>query len=218
MTYIFEQIQQEYKSMSPELKQELLDGYNNFKSKYSPEVLQSLSGEQLLDRLFLGKENNENLCYYLEQDKRCKAYGEIGGGNSAKFGLYYSKDKNSWVKGKGKSTQELSMGEAIKEGSEIRDIILKACEYISGMNFQAIEDYEKLEEFKNENSLIKNAWIRKYLHMVFPDYFPVWYSEQMLEAIIRYYGEELKEGLFVKAGQVALIAKKCNISLRIRKS
>lgn len=110
------------------------------------------------------------------------------------------------------------MGEAIKEGSEIRDIILKACKYISGMNFQAIEDYEKLEEFKNENSLIKNAWIRKYLHMVFPDYFPVWYSEQMLEAIIRYYGEELKEGLFVKAGQVALIARKCNISLRIRKS
>lgn len=213
MTDIFEQTQQEYKSISPERKQELLGGYSDFKSKYSPEVLQSLGGEQLLDRLFLGKGNNENLCYYLEKDKRCKVYGGIGGRNSAKFGLYYSKDRNSWVKGKGKSIQELSIDEAIKEGSDTRDIILKTCEYISGMNFQTLENYEKLEEFKNENPLIKNAWIRKYLHMLFPDYFPAWYSEQMLEAIIRYYGEEPREGLFVKAGQVALIARKCNIPL-----
>ena len=138
MTDIFEQTQQEYKSTSPERKQELFGGYSDFKSKYSPEVLQLLGGEQLLDRLFLGKGNNENLCYYLEKDKRCKVYGGIGGGNSAKFGLYYSKDRNSWVKGKGKSIQELSIDEAIKEGSDTRDIILKTFEYMSDMNFQTL--------------------------------------------------------------------------------
>ncbi len=215
MTDIFEQTKQEYNSINPQLKDELLSGYEYFKKTYRPELLKLLSGEQLLDKMFLGKANNENLCYYLERDKRCKAYGGIGGGSSAKFGLYYSKDKNSWVKGKGKSTQELSIDEAIKEGSEIRDIIVKTCEYISSMDFKTIEDYEKLEEFKNENLLIKNAWIRKYLHMVFPDYFPAWYSEQMLDTIIRYYEEDPKEGLFVKAGQVALIARKCNIPLII---
>ena len=215
MSDIFETAKQEYNSLDPSLKEKMESGYADFKAQYTPEKLQTLKGEELIDKLFLGKGSTDNLCYYLEKDKRTKIYGGIGGGTAAKFGLYYSKDRNSWVKSKGKSLQELSTDEAINEGTKIRDTLVKACNFISGLAFGTMEDYEKLEKFKDENSLIKNAWVRKYLHMAFPNYFPVWYNLNMLDAIIKYYGEEPREGLFEKIGQVALIAKKCNIPLNL---
>jgi len=213
MANLYEQANYEYNSITDKEKQEIAEGYKEFQSKYSPEIIQSLKGEELLDKMFLGKGNNDNLCHYLERGSYL--YGGIGGGSSAKFGLYYAKDKKAWVKGKGKSTQELTLDEAIDEGTKIRDLLVETCKYISGLTFDTIEDYSKLEEFKNNNPLIKNAWIRKYLHMMFPDYFPSWYNIDMLEAIIKNYGEEPKEGLFEKIGQVALISKKCNIPLGI---
>lgn len=211
MDNLYEQAKYEYNSISDKEKQEITEGYKEFQSKYSPKILQSLSGEELLDKLFLGKRNKDNLCYFLERDSY--RYGGIGGGNSAKFGLYYAKDRNLWVKGKGASVQELTLEEAIKEGTKIRDLLVKTCEFISNLNFNTSDDYRKLEEFKNNNQFIKNAWIRKYLHMVFPNYFPTWYNVDMLDAIIKYYKEEPEEGLFEKIGQVALIAKKCDVPL-----
>lgn len=208
MLDVFDKAKKEYASIRNELKEELSNGYVDFNSKYSPDLLKTLKGEELLDRLFLGKGDTNNLCYYLERDKKNRPYGGIGGGNAAKFGLYYSKELHSWVKGKGKSLQTLSVDEAIEEGTKIRDTIVSACNYITNTELKSIEDYQKLDELN-----IKNAWIRKYLHMVFPDIFPAWYSVQMLDAIIQYYGEEPKEDLYAKIAQVVFIARKCEIPL-----
>ena len=208
MLDVFDKAKKEYPSISNDLKEDLSNGYVDFKSKYSPELLKTLEGEELLDKLFLGKGDTDNLCYYLERDKKSRPYGGIGGGNAAKFGLYYSKELHSWVKGKGKSLQTLSIDEAIEEGTKIRDTIVNACNYIANTEIKSIEDYQKLDELN-----IKNAWIRKYLHMVFPDIFPAWYSVQMLDAIIQHYGEEPKEDLYAKIAQVVFIARKCEIPL-----
>ncbi len=208
MLDVFDKAKKEYLSISNDLKEDLSNGYVDFKSKYSPELLKTLEGEELLDKLFLGKGDTDNLCYYLERDKKSRPYGGIGGGNAAKFGLYYSKELHSWVKGKGKSLQTLSIDEAIEEGTKIRDTIVNACNYIANTELKSIEDYQKLDELN-----IKNAWIRKYLHMVFPDIFPAWYSVQMLDAIIQHYGEEPKEDLYAKIAQVVFIARKCEIPL-----
>lgn len=208
MLDVFDKVKKEYASISNELKEDLSNGYVDFNSKYSPDLLKTLEGEELLDKLFLGKGGTDNLCYYLERDKKSRPYGGIGGGNAAKFGLYYSKELNSWVKGKGKSIQVLSLDEAIEEGTKIRDLIVSACNYIASTGLKSIEDYQKLDELN-----IKNAWIRKYLHMVFPDIFPAWYSVQMLDAIIQHYGEEPQEDLYAKIAQVVFIARKCEIPL-----
>lgn len=213
MSDIFEQIKNEYNLIDKSLEYKLSDGYSDFKSKYGPEILKALDGEELLDKMFLGKGSNDNLCHYLEHDS--EEYGRLGIGNASCYGIYYSKSKNSWVKGKGNSTEELSINEAIEEGRKIRDLIVQTCEFISNYSFNSINDYKKLEEFKNNHQLIKNSWVRKYLHMIFPDYFPAWYSEQMLDAIIGQYSEEPENGLFVKIGQIALIAKQCNVPLYI---
>ncbi len=217
MSDVFEQIKQEYKSFDEETKQELLSGYEPFREKYSPEILEKLKGQELLDKIFLGQGKNDNLCYYLEKDKASiELYGRIGAQNSAQYGLYYNKDTyKSWVKGKGKSTKILTIEEAIDEGTKIRDLLLETCKFVKNLKFDTIDDYRKLEEFKNDHQLIKNGWVRKYLHMIFPEHFPTWYNEDMLNAIIRLYGEEPETGLFERVGQVALIAKKCNIPLAV---
>ena len=51
--------------------------------------------------------------------------------------------------------------------------------------------------------------------MMFPVYFPLWYNTNMLDAIIQYLGEVPEEGVFAKAGQIAMFAKKCNIPLNL---
>jgi len=217
MSDIFEDVKQEYSSFNEQTKQELREGYDQFKVQYSPEILETLKGQELLDKIFLGQGKNDNLCYYLEKDKKSvELYGRIGAQNSAQYGLYYNKDTyKSWVKGKGKSTQSLSIQEAIDEGTKIRDLLLDTCKFVKNLKFDTIDDYRKLEEFKNDHQLIKNGWVRKYLHMIFPEHFPTWYNEDMLNAIIRLYGEEPETGLFERVGQVALIAKKCNIPLAV---
>ena len=131
MSDVFENAKQEYNSLDPNLKEKMESGYADFNSQYTPEKLQTLKGKELLDKLFLGKGGTDNLCYYLEKDKRSKIYGGIGGGNAAKFGLYYSKERNTWVKSKGKSLQELSTDEAIREGTKIRDTLINTCKFMS---------------------------------------------------------------------------------------
>ena len=207
MSDIFEKAKQDYASMNEVFKKELLDGYNLFKEKYGPEILKSLQGEGLLNKIFTGQGNEYSLHNYLEN--KSEIYGRIGGLNSAKFGLYYKKELNSWVKGKGQSIQLLSLEEAIQKGTEIRDQLIKICEYVRGLEFNSIEDYKKIEEFTGKI----NNWVKKYLHMIFPEKFSSWYSEDLLSNIIKQYGEEPKEGFFEKTGQIAFIAKKCDIPL-----
>ena len=51
MDNLYEQAKYEYNSISDKEKQEITEGYKEFQSKYSPKILQSLSGEELLDKL-----------------------------------------------------------------------------------------------------------------------------------------------------------------------
>ncbi len=213
MSDVLEQIKQEYASASEQFKRELARGYDDFKAHFSPEILRSLSDDQLLDKLFMGKGTTDNLCYYLERNSRL--YGGIAGGNASKFQIYYNKEQDSWVTGKGKSKQKLSPEEAIAQGKQIRDILVSTCDFISNRNFETFDDYRALDTYSNDNPLIKNVWVRKYLHMVYPNYFPAWYNIQMLDAIIQYYGAEPETELFAKIGQVAFLAKKCNIPLNM---
>lgn len=213
MSAVFDEVKQEYALMDKELKKQLADGYDDFNSKYRPDLLKSLKDEEILDKIFLGKGGNDNLCYYLERAKINNPYGGIAGGSSAKFGLYYSKKLNSWVQGKRETLQKLSIEDAIVEGKKIRDVLVKSCEYIANLDLSTLEGYKKLEEFKNDHPILKNSWVRKYLHMVFPKYFPAWYSENMLDAIIKHYGEVPEQNLFVKMGQVVMIARKYDIPL-----
>ena len=82
--------------------------YDDFKELYGKETLKSLNGKPLLYRLFaLKKMDNNSMIYRLEHDSTYKYFGGIGGGSSFKFSLYYSDEKQSWVKGTHSSNLQL---------------------------------------------------------------------------------------------------------------
>lgn len=65
---LIERIKAEYDSGDyVKFEQEAKVLYDDFRDNFSPEKLAKLHGEDLLDTVFLGK-NNKSMCYYLEHD------------------------------------------------------------------------------------------------------------------------------------------------------
>jgi hypothetical protein len=116
--------------------------YDDFQSKFAPAVLSTLSGEDLLRKMFYSEETNkENLCYYLEfHTKNRELFGSVAGGSAYKFNLFYHKKKSSWVTGSSAKPKTLTLDEAIVLGTEIRDAIVEGAKIIA-VN-QAIADVE----------------------------------------------------------------------------
>lgn len=182
--------------------------YNEFNERYTIEKLKSLSGLALLNTIFLNNDYN-NLCYFLEFNRNCQALiGGIGGGSSAKYGLYFSPKQNSWCQGKGKSIKKLSIDEAIVEGTKIRDFLIDLCEFIE----KHIQNNDK-NIYKNlDERYTLNQWQIKYLHLMYPHYFPNYFSNAMLGNILGKYGYNANLGHFEKMEKVVEIAKSLEIS------
>ncbi len=210
-----ERIKAEYNSGSYTKFEQEADGlYTDFYNKFSPEKLAQLQGEDLLDAIFLGK-NKRSMCYYLEHDSKYReVFGSIKGGASAKYGLYYSKKFKTWIAGNWKAgDNRLSLGDAIQIGTGIRDAIVRACEVIESLKpFSASLAYEELSRKLAEiKDLSKNQWIRKYFHMMYPNYFPTWYGEDLIDRVIALCKLSSSNNLYGKLGEIVHFAKKCRV-------
>ena len=156
-------------------KDEIISLLNEFKEKFSPEVLKSLSDDDLLSYIFLTADgNNDSLCYHLEFNPKLKrTFGSISGGSSFKFGLFQRQEDGKWTTGAPKSPQILSTEDALQLGKTIRDNLVNACEMIQSKTLDSVEDYEKLDDDLNAlmGKFASYAWVQKYFHMIFPDKF-----------------------------------------------
>ena len=186
--------------------------YKEFQNEYSIEKIKSLSGEELLDKIFLGK-NKNNLCYKLEFEPTLIEFGCIKGGSSSKYELYFSTKKKSWIF----KDKKISKDTAVNFAINIRKKLISGAEIIK--NYGEIKDYSDylniFEKLKN-NELKDNEylWILKYYHMLFPNSFPPFYSDDwhihILSNIDRYPKNKEK---FLRMGQISCFVKEeCNIS------
>ncbi len=184
-----------------------------FNSKFSVEILSSLSGEELLNTIFLNQKNSDNLCHYFEYDSKCvEFFGSIAGGFSNKYGLYYSAKNNAWIKGQ---KTLISRENAIEYGTHIRDCLVAGAEAIkeSGeiktiTEFQAL--YSKMLEITD--GFINKMWFMKYYEMVFPTYFATTYSDLAQSRLLSAIGEPKESSPFVRMGQMKKYADKCGIT------
>lgn len=190
--------------------------YQEFQANFAPEVLKQINGKDILDRLFYSDHRaNPNLCHTLEHDARYQLFGGIKGGSSYKFGLFYSKEYTSWVTGSPKKVCKLSENEAIELGTSIRDELVAGAEVVANYGEpKELNDYADLyaQVFKVMPNLINKMWAMKYLHMIFPNVFPVFYSGEWQNSILNKLNIEPKEESFIRMGQIALFVKKCGIS------
>lgn len=190
--------------------------YKEFQSYFAPAILKSLEGNELLNKVFLSNAKDEhNLCHTLEYDPRYAIFGSVAGGNSYKYGLYYSKDHASWVTGSPKKTQKLTETEAVELGIAIRDELVAGADVISQYGeLKNLNDYADLyaKLFKVMPTLIGKVWAMKYLHMIFPNILPVFYNNDWQHLVLKKINVEPKEDSFIRMGQIALFVKECGIS------
>lgn len=196
--------------------QEADELYKEFQAHFAPNVLKQITGRDILDKIFYSDHRSDpNLCHTLEHDARYQMFGGIKGGSSYKFGLFYSKEHSSWITGSPKKVRKLTEDEAIELGESIRNELVAGAEVIATYGeLNDLNDYADLyaKVFKVMPNLINKMWVLKYLHMIFPDIFPVFYSGEWQNSVLNKLNIEPKEETFIRMGQIALFVKKCGIS------
>lgn len=187
-----------------------------FKQRFSPEVLQSLPDTTLLKYIFLTSDGTkDSLCYHLEFDQQIKtAFGSISGGSSFKYGLFQRQSDGQWVTGSSRNPEILSDADALVLGKKIRDALVQAAEIVQRTSLATKSDYEKLDDDLNLSvgRISSNAWVRKYLYVLFPDKFVGWYSPEWLRHILFGLGIEPSNKYYGMSGQLALVKLQTKLS------
>ncbi len=196
--------------------EEMQSLYTEFQNRFSPEKLIAIPEDELLRTLFYTADStNDSLCYYLEfhaQNRKC--FGSIAGGSSYKFGLFQKKEGRVWITGSPGSPIELSESDALILGKQIRDCIVRGAKLISEAKLETIADYEKLDDDLNTEikKYAKLAWVHKYYHMIFPDKFSVWHSNEWQNHMLYAYGITPSQKYYGRSGQLAKIFNLAHLS------
>lgn len=197
------------------MDEEALKEREAFLKKYNTDILKNLEGMMLLRKIFLNGNNNDNLCYELEFNKKLvELFGSIRG-VAYKYGLFYSPENQSWVTGSSKKPQFLTSEEAIAVGTEIRDYLIAGADVLNKYEgIEKLDDYRNLFEELNEatGGYGNRIWFLKYYQMLAPDLFPPIYSEKAQEIVLNAIGEIPDDNPIVRMGQVQQFIKKCEVS------
>lgn len=199
-------------------EEEINSYVESFKTKFSPDKLKDLQGEDLL-KLFYTEDSDSNktnsLCYALEHGDN-NNFGSIKGGSVYKFYLHQSKETKSWAFGK----DEISESTALSKANEIIDKLYRGYHVIEDViklnNFDSIDDYINLaQELKTIlDELYERKWVQKYFSILFFEnkLFSCYYSEGWQKHILYAMGICPYDDFYVRNGQIALVAKSSGLS------
>lgn len=193
-----------------------LEMYSNFVTKYGPDALKAVEGEDLLKLLFLNGDCKD-LCHELEYVKlNAEYFGSIRSGSAYKYPMYYDKNNASWVCGTAGNPKYLTLAEAIIRGTEVRDSLVKCVAIIEGAKdkLTSVENYLTLytELYSAMPSYISNLWVMKYFHMLFPEFFPTFYNKDWQEKVLNTLDIIPSDASYGRMGQISLFIKVCGIS------
>ena len=187
-----------------------------FLEKYSVDVIKTLTGKDVLTKIFLNKETTDTLCCELEYNSEGKTlFGSIRSGFSTKYGLYYSKKKEAWAYGPSSKLEYISEDEAIIKGSELRDYLIAGAELLLGWtDFSTSGDYKKLYEelVKVTAGNVDKIWFLKYYQMLRPEVLPTIYSDSALEKAMQVLSIAKASSPIESMGLIKLFIDKCGIS------
>lgn len=146
--------------------------YARFRDHFGPEVLASLDGEALLERMH-GRGTRDSLVYWLEfkDDEELPDYfGGIGGGSALKFEIYRAKETGQWMTGTSTNQRVITPDEAIERARTQRGQLIACSRVIDEARRRPEIDYSKLaaDLEKAAAPSCNTAWFHKYLSMLFP--------------------------------------------------
>jgi len=147
----------------------------NFRARFGPDRLRSLSGPALLE-LMHRHGNHDSLVYWLEfkddEEFAQNAFGSIAGGSALKFRLYQRVETGAWTTGTSNDQRVISVDEAVRMAESHRDQLLAGVEALAALRTGAtIEDYRRLQETmaRAAPDLCDLGWAHKYLFLLYPD-------------------------------------------------
>src|SRR3954471_10374563 len=149
--------------------------YRTFRSRFGPDVLANLDGEELLETMHTHG-NRDSLVYWLEfknDDEFPAHFGSISGGSAFKFGVFRRKETGTWVTAdEGNNARDLTVGEAVAIARKHRDQLLRGVEHLRQLPpDRTDDDYKRLERRLDPDApdVSNLAWDHKYFSLLFPD-------------------------------------------------
>ncbi|MBR0473283.1 MAG: AAA family ATPase [Methanosphaera sp.] len=188
-----------------------------FKEQFSPEILEGLEGEDIINKIFLHDSDKTTLCYNLEFSSEFMR-GGIGGGSAFKYSLFKANKNHKWTTGSSQKQKTLSVSEAVEIGTKIRDAIVNGAKHIEKADLNSISDYIQLEIDLNnifKECIVKptSSWIHKYYVLIFPDKFQEIHGDAMKKDFLLKFRINPLDGYYANDGQFRQLADKANIKL-----
>jgi 5-methylcytosine-specific restriction protein B len=193
----------------------LEESYAAFRSRFSPEKLQSLDGHALLEAMHTHG-NKDSLVYWLEfkndEEFPGPKFGSISGGSAFKFRIFRRSDTQQWVKGSPQHDENITEAEAIVIARQHRDQLSAGAVLLEKMlpGTTSDEAYERLQEQITQAApdLYNLTWAHKYWSLLHPDKLDDFNSQswQRFHLIKVLQAPPASDGLFVCAGRFVRLA------------
>jgi 5-methylcytosine-specific restriction protein B len=195
--------------------------YRTFRSRFGPDVLAGLDGEDLLETMHsLG--NKDSLVYWLEfkndEEFPARIFGSIAGGSAFKFGIFRSKETGTWVASSPLNVKELTVPDAIEIARRHRDEFVRGTERLGKLSARADDaEYRRLQEDLGRiaPSVSELAWGHKYFSLMHPekidDYHNADFQRFYLVQILQVPPEG--EGRYLCAGRFVAVADELGIPI-----
>ena len=188
---------------------------SDFKAMFGKDVIENMTDEECLLKLF-GKKEELSLVYYLEHVDKYWYFGRIS--NYRHNYILYEKDGSWRYATSAKSITEIDVDEAKKYAAKFRDMFVslfnKIENYIADESLKTIEGYEKLySETKTILGVFYNKnWVWKYIYLLYPEFFIPFYSNEWVSKMFRVAQLVPGNNYVLQCGQFTVFSRKLGIS------
>lgn len=191
-------------------KDEINFALEEFQKRFSPEILQALSDEEILDVIFYTAGDNTNsLCCWLEMNKSCRDFfGSIAGGSAYKFGLFQKKDTGEWMTGSPQKPQVLTDEQALELGRNIRDALVNGAGIVRDSSATNLAALEKMDDDLKKcigEQYYNWSWFHKYFSLICPEKLSGFHSSDWQRHVLRAMKIQPSEKYYTRSGQIALV-------------
>ena len=207
----------EGKLLSPD---QLQGYYTAFTTRFGPERLAAMEGEDLLETMHGGK---DKMAYWLEHKNDAEfpsiEFGGIGGGSALKFGVYRRSKTGTWATAsESNEPKDIPVEDAIAIARRQRDQIVKGAEVLA--KFHGASDDAKYFALQDQLERVapdvaESAWGHKYFSLLFPDKIDDFHNGEYQRFYLLKSLQELPQGKgrYVCAGRFVTIANDLSLPM-----
>ena len=182
-----------------------------FFDRFSPEMLRSMSNEELLLKVFA--DYDDSMVRLLMFDDEYRSFGAAG---KYKYtGVVYQNQDGGWYYKESSHSINVSKEGAMEKADYVRNMLLACIEAIEEHKpFSTLSAYESLEKDISRFFIYQYAWVMKYYQMIYPQYFPGMYADKTIDRCLSIIGlpNHGSTKRLINAGELSLFIRRCDVN------